>query len=76
MWGGILQLAQRGQIRPVVGRRIGFDDIPSALEAIERRETTGKTVARPRYNRRARSGRSGHVGTESLPQVSARACRC
>ena len=47
MWGRIVQLAQRGQIHPVVGRRIGFDDVPSALEAIERRETKGKTVAMP-----------------------------
>jgi NADPH2:quinone reductase len=46
MWGDVLQLAQRGQIKPVVGRHIEFDDIPTALEAIERRQTMGKTIAR------------------------------
>jgi NADPH2:quinone reductase len=46
MWGDILQMAKRGQIRPVVGREIDFNDVPSLLEAIERRETMGRTIVR------------------------------
>ena len=46
MWGHILQMAGRGQIRPVVGRRIEFHEVPAALEAIEERQTMGKTVVR------------------------------
>ncbi len=46
MWGNILHMTKRHQIRPVVGREIEFEDVPSMLEAIERRETTGRTVVR------------------------------
>jgi NADPH2:quinone reductase len=46
IWGNILQMAQQRQISPVVGHEIEFEDVPQALEAIERRETTGRTVAR------------------------------
>lgn len=46
IWDNILQLTQRGQIRSVVGREIEFNDVPSRLEAIERRETMGRTVVR------------------------------
>ena len=46
IWGNILQMARQGQIRAVVGRQIAFKDVPGALEAIERRETTGRTVVR------------------------------
>jgi D-arabinose 1-dehydrogenase-like Zn-dependent alcohol dehydrogenase len=28
----------------VIGRRVSFDGIPEALEAMERRETTGRLV--------------------------------
>lgn len=49
IWGEILQMVQGGQVRPVVGRQIEFGDVPPMLEAIERRETTGRTVvAAPR----------------------------
>ncbi|MGP0029066.1 MAG: zinc-binding dehydrogenase [Acidimicrobiales bacterium] len=46
IWGDILQMTRREQIRPVVGREIEFDDVPSMLEAIERRESMGRTVVR------------------------------
>jgi NADPH2:quinone reductase len=46
MWSHILQLARAGTIRPVIGRQIDFADVPTALEALERRETTGRTVVR------------------------------
>jgi NADPH2:quinone reductase len=46
IWGNILQMMKRDQIRPVVGREIEFNDVPSTLEAIERRETMGRTVVR------------------------------
>ncbi len=46
MWDAVLQMAGRGQIRAVVGRHIEFSDVPSALEAMERRETMGKTIVR------------------------------
>jgi NADPH2:quinone reductase len=44
MWGEVLRLAMAGRIRPVVGRQIAFGEVPRALEAIERRETMGKTI--------------------------------
>ena len=47
IWGNILQMTKRQQIRPVVGQEIEFDDVPRMLEAIERRETMGRTVVRP-----------------------------
>jgi NADPH2:quinone reductase len=46
MWSRIVQLARAGTIRPVIGRQIDFSEVPAALEALERRETTGRTVVR------------------------------
>jgi NADPH2:quinone reductase len=46
MWNRILQLARAGTIHPVIGRQIEFVDVPAALEALERRETTGRIVVR------------------------------
>ncbi len=46
IWGRILHLARAGTIRPVIGRQIDFAEVPAALEALERRETTGRTVVR------------------------------
>lgn len=40
----ILELLRTGAIRTVIGRRLAFDDIPDALEAMERRETMGRLV--------------------------------
>jgi NADPH2:quinone reductase len=47
IWNDILQLTRNGTIRPVVGREISFADVPAGLAALERRETTGRTVVRP-----------------------------
>lgn len=40
------QVSQRGggKLRTVIGRSIGFDDIPTALCDIENRRTHGKIV--------------------------------
>jgi NADPH2:quinone reductase len=46
IWGNILQMTKSEQIRPVVGREIEFNDVPGMLEAIERRESMGRTVVR------------------------------
>ena len=46
IWNRILHLARAGVIRPVIGRQIEFDQVPGELEALERRETTGRTVVR------------------------------
>jgi NADPH:quinone reductase len=42
--GEIITLVSAGKIKPVVGRVIGFDEIPSAIEAMARRKTLGRTV--------------------------------
>jgi NADPH2:quinone reductase len=47
MWNQILHLTRAETIRPVIGREIAFTDVPGVLEALERRETTGRTVVRP-----------------------------
>jgi NADPH2:quinone reductase len=44
MWTEILQLTSAKRIRPVVGNETHFDNVPRQLEAIERRETMGKSV--------------------------------
>jgi NADPH2:quinone reductase len=44
MWADILQLARKGTIRAVIGREVDFGKVPEALEALERRETTGRSV--------------------------------
>jgi len=46
IWSHILHLARAGTIRPVIGQQIEFADVPARLEALERRETTGRTVVR------------------------------
>ena len=46
IWNRILHLTRAGTIRPVIGRQIEFADVPAGLEALERRETTGRTVVR------------------------------
>jgi NADPH2:quinone reductase len=40
----ILELLRRDAIRPIVGRVVGFDDLPAAIEAMASRDTTGRTV--------------------------------
>lgn len=44
IWSRILQLTRSGAVRPVIGRRISFEDVPRGLTALERRETIGRTV--------------------------------
>jgi NADPH:quinone reductase len=46
IWSRILHLTRAGTIRPVIGQQIEFADVPAELEALERRETTGRTVVR------------------------------
>jgi NADPH2:quinone reductase len=46
IWNRVLHLARAGTIRPVIGRQIEFAKVPAELEALERRETTGRTVVR------------------------------
>lgn len=41
----IVDLVREKKIRAVVGRTIGFDDIPAAIQAMADRETVGRTVA-------------------------------
>lgn len=40
----LLDLLAKGAIRPVVGGRVDFADLPAALEAMERRQTAGRIV--------------------------------
>jgi NADPH2:quinone reductase len=47
IWNRILQLTRAGTIRPVIGREIEFADVPAGLEALEDRQTMGRTVVRP-----------------------------
>ncbi|MGA8258244.1 MAG: zinc-binding dehydrogenase [Nocardioides sp.] len=44
---GLLELAAAGSIRPVVGRRVGFDGVAAALEDHAARRTSGRTVMVP-----------------------------
>jgi NADPH2:quinone reductase len=46
IWSRILHLTLAGTIHPVIGQQIEFADVPAGLEALERRETTGRTVVR------------------------------
>ena len=46
IWSRLLQLARSGTIRPVIGKQIDFSEVPAALQALERRETMGRTVVR------------------------------
>jgi NADPH2:quinone reductase len=43
--GEIITLVLAKKIKPVVGRVIGFDEIPSAIDAMAHRHTVGRTVA-------------------------------
>jgi NADPH2:quinone reductase len=46
IWSRTLHLTRAGTIRPVIGRQIEFVDVPAGLEALEQRETMGRTVVR------------------------------
>jgi len=41
----VVGLVRAGAVRSVIGRVVGFDDIPAELEALFGRETVGRTVA-------------------------------
>ncbi len=41
----ILDLVSAGRVRPVVGREVAFEDLPSALQSMADRQTVGRTVA-------------------------------
>ncbi len=43
--GEIVELVLAGALKPVVGRVVGFDEIPEAIDAMARRQTVGRTVA-------------------------------
>ncbi len=34
-----------GDVRPVIGKVVGFDDLPAAMEAMAERETVGRVIA-------------------------------
>ena len=40
----VIDLVRAGEIRPVIGSVVGFDDLPAAIDAMARRETTGRTI--------------------------------
>ncbi len=40
----VIRLVRDGAVRPVVGKVVGFDEIPAAIEAMADRRTTGRTV--------------------------------
>ena len=42
--GALWRLVTEGRIRPVIGRRIGMDDVAQALDDHEQRRTSGRTV--------------------------------
>jgi len=44
----ILELVGRGEVRPVVGLDVPFSGLPTALDAMERRQTVGRIVVRVR----------------------------
>ena len=40
----IVDLVLAGRVKPVVGRVVGFDEVPQALDAMARRDTIGRVV--------------------------------
>jgi NADPH2:quinone reductase len=40
----LLDMIEAGTVRPIVGQRVAFEDLPAALAAMEDRETVGRTV--------------------------------
>jgi NADPH2:quinone reductase len=42
----IEELVLAGAVKPVIGKVVGFDDLPAAMEAMANRETVGRVVAR------------------------------
>jgi NADPH:quinone reductase-like Zn-dependent oxidoreductase len=42
----LLAMIEQGTVRPVIGRHVDLEELPAALDAMERRETIGRTVVR------------------------------
>lgn len=40
----VVELLDRGAIHPVIGRRVPFEELPNALDAMENRDTVGRVV--------------------------------
>jgi len=40
----LTDLLERGEIRPVIGDRVRFEDLPAALDEMDRRATVGRTI--------------------------------
>ena len=40
----ILELVRQGRVRPVIGREVGFGDLPAALQSMADRQTVGRVV--------------------------------
>ena len=43
----LMQLYERGEIKPLVYRELPFEEVPEALELLGSRRTYGKLVTRP-----------------------------
>jgi NADPH2:quinone reductase len=41
----VVELVEQGAVRPVVGRVVGFEDLPAAIGAMADRATIGRTIA-------------------------------
>jgi NADPH2:quinone reductase len=42
--GALIELLDRGEIGPVIGSRVRFEDVPTALDEMDRRATVGRTI--------------------------------
>jgi NADPH:quinone reductase len=42
--GEVVDLVLADKVKPVVGRVVGFGDVPAAIDAMARRETVGRTI--------------------------------
>jgi NADPH:quinone reductase len=42
----IVELVLAKQVKPVIGRVAGFDDLPAAIDAMAKRETVGRTIVK------------------------------
>lgn len=41
----VVALVRAGKVKPVIGRVVGFDDIPAAIQAMAHSRTVGRTIA-------------------------------
>jgi len=40
----LIDLLERGEIHPVIGNRVPFENLPAALDEMDRRATIGRTI--------------------------------